>query len=70
MGATIIFFPIILMTMHTFSNFSQFIAMGGYAFYVWSAYGIGLGVLLLNIFLSRKNRRKTIKLLSKLSRKD
>jgi heme exporter protein D len=49
--------------MHNFSTFSQFWSMGGYAFYVWSAYGIGLSTLLLNIFISRKHRRKTIKIL-------
>lgn len=49
--------------MNTFSTFSQFWAMGGYAVYVWSAYGIALGILLINIFISRKHRRKTIKIL-------
>jgi heme exporter protein D len=49
--------------MSHFSNLSDFFSMGGYAQYVWSAYGIGLSVLLLNIGISRKNRRKTLKIM-------
>ena len=29
----------------------QFFSMGGYAFYVWTAYGIALAVLLVNLVL-------------------
>ncbi len=39
-------------------NYSEFFHMGGYAFYVWTSYGITLIVLLANllapIFLKRK----------------
>lgn len=30
-------------------NLAEFFAMGGYAFYVWTSYGIALVVLALNI---------------------
>jgi heme exporter protein D len=30
-------------------NLQSFLAMGGYAFYVWTAYGVTFFVLLLNI---------------------
>ncbi|MEE9422488.1 MAG: heme exporter protein CcmD [Gammaproteobacteria bacterium] len=39
-------------------NFSEFFNMGGYAFYVWTSYGIALIVLVANllspIYLKRK----------------
>ncbi|MGY8815671.1 MAG: heme exporter protein CcmD [Gammaproteobacteria bacterium] len=40
--------------------------MGGYAFYVWSSYGLTALVLLANFFIPRSNE---IKLIKKLSRK-
>ena len=45
--------------------FIEFLYMDGYAYYVWSAYGISLIVLLLNIMIPVK-REKT--LLNKLRR--
>ena len=33
---------------------SEFLGMGGYAAYVWTAYGITLVVLVLNICLARR----------------
>jgi heme exporter protein D len=40
------------------SSFSEFLHMGGYAFYVWMSYGIAALVLAANILLplSRRNR--------------
>jgi heme exporter protein D len=35
---------------------SHFLAMGGYAVYVWSAYGITLVVLLVSAWLARRKR--------------
>lgn len=35
--------------------------MGGYAFYVWSAYGITLAILACNVLLSVKTRRNAKK---------
>lgn len=40
-------------------NWSEFIHMGGYGFYVWSSYGLALLVLLLNLYLPLR-RRKTV----------
>lgn len=41
-----------------FESFSDFLAMGGYASYVWGAYGISFAALLWIVFssLSRKRR--------------
>ena len=39
------------------SQLSEFLHMGGYAGYVWSAYGIAFAVLLWNIFVARARQR-------------
>jgi len=44
---------------------NNFFSMGGYAAYVWSAYGISFIILFLNIFLAVRNERKTINELKK-----
>ena len=31
---------------------NQFFAMSGYAFYVWWSFGIGFGIVLLNVFMA------------------
>ncbi len=52
-------------------NLEQFFSMGGYAFYVWTAYGVAAAVLLLNLFLTyRRNAEvcKSIERLFKLER--
>ncbi|CDZ92912.1 MULTISPECIES: heme exporter protein CcmD [Pseudomonadaceae] len=41
-----------------FSSFSEFIAMGNHGLYVWTAYGISLAVLLLNVALPMLARRR------------
>ena len=41
-------------------DWNEFLHMGGYAFYVWSAYGITLLVLLLNIIMPLRQRRKLL----------
>ena len=46
-------------------SLNNFFAMGGYAAYVWSAYGISFIVLFLNIFLAVRNERKTMDELKK-----
>ncbi|ACO79207.1 Cytochrome c-type biogenesis protein [Azotobacter vinelandii CA] len=33
----------------SFSSFAEFVAMGNHGLYVWSAYGIGLAVLVINV---------------------
>lgn len=42
-------------------SFGEFLAMGGYAAYVWSAYGLTLAVLILNIVLPLLERRQFLR---------
>ncbi len=37
---------------------SEFPQMSGYAAYVWSAYGIAIGGLVLNVWLARRQLRQ------------
>jgi heme exporter protein D len=39
---------------------TEFLAMGGHGAYVWSAYGITLTVLVLNVWLARAKRRTAL----------
>ncbi len=39
---------------------SQFFAMGGYAFYVWGAYGVTALVVIAEILSLRSKRRATL----------
>jgi heme exporter protein D len=41
-------------------NLTEFLHMGGYAFYVWTSYGIALLILLVNIVLPLRQRRKLL----------
>ncbi|HUT40746.1 MAG TPA: heme exporter protein CcmD [Gammaproteobacteria bacterium] len=41
-------------------NLNEFLHMGGYAFYVWTSYGIALLILLVNIVLPLRQRRKLL----------
>jgi len=41
-----------------FSSLSDFIAMGGYSFYVWLAYGVSLLSLAVLIFSTVSKRKK------------
>ena len=45
---------------------SEFLYMGGYAFYVWTAYGVALIILLFNLISPVMQRRR---LLHELARK-
>lgn len=42
----------------------EFFAMGGYAFYVWTSYGLTLIVLLANIIIPVAQRRQLLRSLS------
>ena len=42
-------------------NWSEFFAMGGHAFYVWSVYAIAAVVLTLNVLQPRLRRRTVLK---------
>jgi len=46
-------------------SLNDFFSMGGYATYVWSAYGICFVVLILNIIQPLMRERKTIRELRK-----
>lgn len=39
----------------------EFFHMGGYAFYVWSSYGLAVVVLAANIFSSRGCEKQTLR---------
>ena len=39
---------------------SEFFHMGGYAFYVWTSYAITLVVLVLNVLVPMRNRRRLL----------
>jgi len=41
-------------------NLTEFLHMGGYAFYVWTSYGIALLILLANVVLPLRQRRKLL----------
>lgn len=43
-----------------FSSFSEFIAMGGYGFYVWLAYAVSLLSVVLLIVNTIKQRKKIL----------
>lgn len=44
-------------------SWPEFFAMGGYGAYVWSAYGVTLVVLALNVLLPWRKRRRLLKTL-------
>jgi heme exporter protein D len=46
-----------------FESLADFLAMGGYAFYVWLAYGFFFIVMGWNLLQPRQERRRIIKLL-------
>ena len=41
-------------------SWSEFFAMGGYAFFVWMSYGLTLAVIVLNIVMPVLHRKKVI----------
>jgi len=44
-------------------NWSEFFAMGGYAGYVWGAYGFAAVVLLANIVAARRRKKLVLRML-------
>jgi heme exporter protein D len=42
-------------------NLQEFFAMGGYAFYVWTSYGLTLIVLLANIIIPVMQRKQFLR---------
>lgn len=54
-------------------NWSEFLAMGGYALYVWGSYAVTALVLILNVLAARareKNVRRQLRETAELNRKD
>lgn len=47
------------------SSWHEFITMGGYAAYVWPAYGIALIVMVLNAVLPARRQRALLKELAR-----
>lgn len=41
-------------------NLTEFLHMGGYAFYVWTSYGLAALILLINIVVPLRQRRKLL----------
>ena len=39
---------------------NEFFHMGGYAFYVWTSYGLALVVLLVNVILPLRQRKRLL----------
>ena len=46
------------------NSFAEFLAMGGYGFYVWTSYGIAFVVLVLNIVLPILQRKQLLRQLA------
>ena len=51
-------------------SLSEFLHMGGYAFYVWTAYGIVTLVLLINFIIPIHRRRKLLQQIKRQIRRD
>ncbi len=49
-------------------SWSDFLAMGGYALYVWSAYGFAMIVLVLNVLVPLRRRRTVLRTLRQFTR--
>jgi len=48
---------------------NEFLHMGGYAFYVWSSYGLAMIVLLLNVILPLRQRKKLLNDIARTARR-
>lgn len=51
-------------------NWSDFFAMGGYAFFVWMSYGLTLLVIVLNIVMPLIQRKQVIKRVKRAIRRE
>ncbi|MDQ7990587.1 MAG: heme exporter protein CcmD [Candidatus Dactylopiibacterium sp.] len=45
---------------------SEFLAMGGRGAFVWGSYGVGLGLIALELWLLRRRQRSSLRRLSRL----
>lgn len=48
----------------------EFFHMGGYAYYVWSAYGLSVIILVLNVVLPLRDEKQMFRKLSKRAQSD
>ena len=48
---------------------NEFLNMGGYAFYVWTSYGLALAVLLINVILPLRQRKKLLNDIARTNRR-
>ena len=51
-------------------NWEQFFSMGGYAFYVWTSYGVAMTVLLLNLLAPLRRSREARKNIERMIRQE
>ncbi|CAL1240471.1 heme exporter protein CcmD [Candidatus Methylocalor cossyra] len=51
-------------------NWENFLSMGGYAFYVWTAYGLMVVVLVLNFVLPLRRKAALLKSLARRLERD
>jgi len=50
-------------------NLNEFFHMGGYAFYVWTSYGIALFVLLVNVISPLRQHSKLLTAIARAARR-
>ena len=50
-------------------SLTEFFHMGGYAFYVWTSYAIALFVLLINVILPLRQRKKLLNDIARTARR-
>ncbi|MHB0776676.1 heme exporter protein CcmD [Halomonas sp. WWR20] len=53
-----------------FDSFSQLLAMGGHAVYVWSAWGVSASLLVASVVHARIERRRLIRDLQRRNRRE
>jgi heme exporter protein D len=46
-----------------FNTWSEFLAMGGYGYFVWMSFGVSAAVLLLEVLVLKAQRKKTLRAL-------
>lgn len=46
-------------------NWEQFFSMGGYAFFVWTSYGLMAVVLLINVMLPLRRKSEVFKIIAR-----
>jgi heme exporter protein D len=51
-------------------SLEQFFSMGGYAFYVWTSYGIAMAVLLINFIAPLRRKSEVLKSIARMIRQE